>query len=184
MAAFCTACCAIWYAKPDLFDPSHSPIRAGIGECLFFGLGRVSWMGWQQPTLYSTHSFRTGLRSVWMKAFSSQCAALGWQRTGHESSPAHLFKTTTGVRRPWRKQGLGMALLLYSFGEFHRRGETTIGLGVDARPGPPAQRACMSGPECRRPVRLSSTKKNIAQAGSCKNGFGAANPAQSALCHG
>ncbi len=39
---------------------------------------------------------------------------------------------TLGVRRPWRKQGLGMALLLHSFGEFQRRGENVIGLGVDA----------------------------------------------------
>jgi len=39
---------------------------------------------------------------------------------------------TLGVRRPWRKQGLGMALLLHSFGEFYRRGEKVIGLGVDA----------------------------------------------------
>lgn len=37
-----------------------------------------------------------------------------------------------GVRRPWRKQGLGMALLLHSFQEFHRRGQRTVGLGVDA----------------------------------------------------
>jgi mycothiol synthase len=37
-----------------------------------------------------------------------------------------------GVRRPWRKQGLGQALLLHSFGEFHRRAVDTIGLGVDA----------------------------------------------------
>ncbi len=37
-----------------------------------------------------------------------------------------------GVRRPWRKHGLGMALLLHSFGEFHKRGMNTIGLGVDA----------------------------------------------------
>jgi len=39
---------------------------------------------------------------------------------------------TIGVRRPWRKQGLGLALLLHSFGEFYKRGKTTIGLGVDA----------------------------------------------------
>lgn len=39
---------------------------------------------------------------------------------------------TLGVRRPWRKQGLGMALLQHSFGEFHRRGNNVIGLGVDA----------------------------------------------------
>jgi mycothiol synthase len=37
-----------------------------------------------------------------------------------------------GVRPTWRKQGLGMALLLHSFGEFHRRGEKVAGLGVDA----------------------------------------------------
>lgn len=37
-----------------------------------------------------------------------------------------------GVRRPWRKRGVGQALLLHSFGEFYRRGVTTIGLGVDA----------------------------------------------------
>ncbi len=37
-----------------------------------------------------------------------------------------------GVRRPWRKKGLGLALLHYSFGEFYRRGMKTIGLGVDA----------------------------------------------------
>ena len=37
-----------------------------------------------------------------------------------------------GVRRHWRKQGLGMALLLHSFGEFYKRGQKVVGLGVDA----------------------------------------------------
>lgn len=39
---------------------------------------------------------------------------------------------TLGVRRPWRKKGLGLALLHHSFGEFYKRGMKTIGLGVDA----------------------------------------------------
>jgi mycothiol synthase len=39
---------------------------------------------------------------------------------------------TIAVRRPWRKKGLGLALLLHSFGEFYKRGTTTIGLGVDS----------------------------------------------------
>ncbi|MBI5934183.1 MAG: GNAT family N-acetyltransferase [Chloroflexi bacterium] len=39
---------------------------------------------------------------------------------------------TLAVRRPWRKQGLGQALLHHSFGEFYRRGLPTVGLGVDA----------------------------------------------------
>jgi len=37
-----------------------------------------------------------------------------------------------GVRRPWRKRGLGEALLLHSFNEFYKRGMMRIGLGVDA----------------------------------------------------
>jgi ribosomal protein S18 acetylase RimI-like enzyme len=36
------------------------------------------------------------------------------------------------VRRPWRKRGLGLALLQHAFGEFYRRGEREVGLGVDA----------------------------------------------------
>jgi mycothiol synthase len=37
-----------------------------------------------------------------------------------------------GVRRPWRKRGLGHALLLHSFQDFRRRGWTRGTLGVDA----------------------------------------------------
>ncbi|MDQ3225575.1 MAG: GNAT family N-acetyltransferase [Chloroflexota bacterium] len=39
---------------------------------------------------------------------------------------------TLGVRRPWRRRGLGAALLHHAFREFHRRGLTRVGLGVDA----------------------------------------------------
>jgi mycothiol synthase len=39
---------------------------------------------------------------------------------------------TLGVRRPWRRQGLGLALLQHSFGELYRRGRQSVGLGVDA----------------------------------------------------
>lgn len=35
------------------------------------------------------------------------------------------------VRRPWRKQGLGLALLLHSFGEFWERGKKKVSLVVD-----------------------------------------------------
>jgi mycothiol synthase len=37
-----------------------------------------------------------------------------------------------GVRRGWRRRGLGLALLRRSFGEFYDRGERRVGLGVDA----------------------------------------------------
>jgi len=40
---------------------------------------------------------------------------------------------TLAVRRPWRRKGLGMALLLHSFGEFYRRGTYNVGLTVDSQ---------------------------------------------------
>ena len=40
---------------------------------------------------------------------------------------------TLGVRRPWRKRGLGLALLRHSFNEFYRRDKRKVGLGVDAQ---------------------------------------------------
>jgi mycothiol synthase len=38
-----------------------------------------------------------------------------------------------GVRKPWRKRGIGLALLQHTFVEFHRRGESHVGLGVDTQ---------------------------------------------------
>lgn len=37
-----------------------------------------------------------------------------------------------GVRRPWRRQGLALALLHHCFGEFYRRGKRKVALDVDA----------------------------------------------------
>jgi mycothiol synthase len=37
-----------------------------------------------------------------------------------------------GVREPWRRRGLGLALLRESFRRFRETGETTVALGVDA----------------------------------------------------
>jgi mycothiol synthase len=36
------------------------------------------------------------------------------------------------VRKPWRKRGVGLALLRHAFVEFHSRGKPHVGLGVDA----------------------------------------------------
>ncbi|HUE98672.1 MAG TPA: GNAT family N-acetyltransferase [Anaerolineales bacterium] len=45
----------------------------------------------------------------------------------------HGWVGTLGVRRAWRKRGLGEALLLHSFAEFYKRDTKTIGLFVDAK---------------------------------------------------
>jgi mycothiol synthase len=38
-----------------------------------------------------------------------------------------------GVRRLWRKRGLGLALLRHAFNEYYRRGKRKAGLGVEAQ---------------------------------------------------
>ena len=45
-----------------------------------------------------------------------------------------------GVRRPWRRRGVGRALMLYAFHEFRRRGMRGASLGVDAESLTGAQR--------------------------------------------
>jgi mycothiol synthase len=48
-----------------------------------------------------------------------------------EGRPDVAWVETLGVRRPWRRRGLGEALLRHSFGELYRRGRRRVGLGVD-----------------------------------------------------
>ncbi len=67
--------------------------------------------------------------SLWMIAWDGDQIA-GYSQNRYRMGIGWIG--TLGVRRPWRKQGLGLALLQYSFGEFYKRGMTTIGLGVDA----------------------------------------------------
>jgi mycothiol synthase len=48
---------------------------------------------------------------------------------GESSGWVHVL----GVRRPWRRKGIGLALLHSSFSEFYRRGIYKVYLGVDAQ---------------------------------------------------
>jgi mycothiol synthase len=47
--------------------------------------------------------------------------------------PAMSWVNDLGVRRPWRRQGIALALLHHAFGELYRRGQRKVGLGVDAQ---------------------------------------------------
>jgi mycothiol synthase len=49
-----------------------------------------------------------------------------------DDDPEMGWVGSLGVRRPYRKQGLGLALLRHSFGELYGRGRRKVGLGVDA----------------------------------------------------
>lgn len=50
----------------------------------------------------------------------------------HEAEEGLGWVRVLGVRRPWRRRGLGRALLLHTFHEFRGRGVSAVGLGVDA----------------------------------------------------
>jgi mycothiol synthase len=54
------------------------------------------------------------------------------------------------VRRPWRKQGIGLALLHAAFGEFHRRGIPRAELGVDLENPTGATRPVRAGGDAGR----------------------------------
>ena len=56
--------------------------------------------------------------------------SLGYKTIPHD--PDMGWVDILGVRRPWRKKGLGLALLHHSFREFARIGKKSAGLGVDA----------------------------------------------------
>jgi ribosomal protein S18 acetylase RimI-like enzyme len=50
----------------------------------------------------------------------------------HPGTPELGWVRILGVRRPWRRRGLGRALLLHAFGELRSRGMARAGLSVDS----------------------------------------------------
>ena len=69
--------------------------------------------------------------SLWMIAWDVRSAEIaGFSQNRYRMGIGWIG--TLGVRRSWRKRGMGYSLLTHSFGEFYKRGTKTIGLGVDA----------------------------------------------------
>ncbi len=69
--------------------------------------------------------------ALWFLAYDQDELAgvvLGYPRTAELGWVRNL-----SVRRPWRRRGLGLALLVQVFGAFYTRGLRTVGLGVDAQ---------------------------------------------------
>jgi mycothiol synthase len=71
--------------------------------------------------------------TLWFLAMDGdEIAGISLCRPQSFDDPDLGFVNILAVRRPWRKQGLGLALLRHSFNEFYRRGKRKAGLGVDA----------------------------------------------------
>jgi GNAT superfamily N-acetyltransferase len=71
--------------------------------------------------------------ALWFLAMDGdEIAGVSLCREKSFENPDIGWVNTLGVRRPWRKRGIGLALLRHSFGELYRRGKRMAGLGVDA----------------------------------------------------
>jgi mycothiol synthase len=70
--------------------------------------------------------------SLWFVAGEGdEIAGIALCRLHPRGAPEMGWVSVLGVRRPWRRRGIGLALLQEVFGEFHRRGWRRVGLGVD-----------------------------------------------------
>jgi mycothiol synthase len=106
---------AFYEAQQESFADSWEPIEETF----------ENWSHW----LLETPAFDPELWFLASEAAETAGFAICNQRSGEpETASVRLL----GVRRPWRRRGLGRALLLHAFGEFRRRGFRRAGLGVDA----------------------------------------------------
>jgi len=84
---------------------------------------------WRHYTI-DHHNFDPSL--WWLVDDGDQLAALSLNTWHFSGDPQFGWVEILGVRPPWRRRGLGAALLLHSFRDFRERGAAQVGLGVDA----------------------------------------------------
>jgi mycothiol synthase len=103
------------------------PVFEALEEAFQDHWGQSPWnfARWKQHT-FSEEFFDPGL--IFIAFDGDKIAGAAICRLRFE----HGWISTIGVRRPWRRQGLGHALLLTAFNEFYRRGEKIVALSVDA----------------------------------------------------
>jgi mycothiol synthase len=90
-----------------------------------WGVTPHSFEEWRHRTMESSEFDP----SLWFVAWDGDQVA-GYVLNRYRSEKGWVG--TLGVRRPWRKRGLGLALLYHSFEGFFKRGTRVISLGVDA----------------------------------------------------
>jgi mycothiol synthase len=70
--------------------------------------------------------------SLWFLAMAGdEIAGFSLCEPRTAEDPGMAYISSLGVKRTYRRQGLGLALLHHSFGEFHRRGTSRVALDVD-----------------------------------------------------
>jgi mycothiol synthase len=80
---------------------------------------------------YTTKHHRFDPSLYWLAEHGDEIAGFAFNSWHFSGDPQFGWVGSLGVRRPWRRRGLGTALLLHSFHDFRSRGATKVGLGVD-----------------------------------------------------
>jgi mycothiol synthase len=71
--------------------------------------------------------------TLWLLAMDGdRVAGICLNQPSSDDDPTAGWVSGLGVRREYRRRGLGLAFLQYSFVDFYRRGKRKVGLGVDA----------------------------------------------------
>ena len=102
-------------AQQETFEDTWEPIRETYEE----------WAHW----LLDGPDF---VPELWFLAVAGDEPAAFALFHPYRTRPELVWVRILGVRRPWRRQGLGRALLLHAFNEFAASGITYAGLGVDS----------------------------------------------------
>ena len=112
---------AVYRAQTDSFRDHfgfvEEPFEDGLDHFKHF---------WEQP------GFDPSLLFLAIDGPSREIAGISLCPSHSIDDPELGWVSTLGVCRPWRKRGIGLALLRHSFNEFYRRGMRKVGLGVDA----------------------------------------------------
>jgi mycothiol synthase len=110
---------AVYKANDEAFEDHFGHVKQSFED------GFANFKHWMEGPTFD--------HELWFIAWDgNEIAGVSLCRVNEDEDPAIGWVGDLSVRRPWRKRGLGMALLMHSFCEFHRRGFKKVGLGVDA----------------------------------------------------
>jgi mycothiol synthase len=111
--------------RPEDARAFHETLQEAFAE--EWGFHRLSFEEWKRKRLEAPETDV----SLWFVARDGNDLA-GVVRGDPKGDGGGLVGAL-GVRKAWRKRGIGLALLRQAFVEFHRRGEPHVVLGVDAQ---------------------------------------------------
>jgi len=84
-------------------------------------------------TNWLTNDERVNDSSLWFLAMAGdKPVGLALCAKWDLENKAHGYVCDLGVLHPYRRKGIGLALLQHTFGEFYQRGKQGVSLGVDA----------------------------------------------------